>query len=156
MPDPITDRVMRYPMYEKHNDEAVVVSGQYGTSGLYCNSHLVQCRGWSDLWDLATCLAHTGEEGGGAAMEDNTAMEDLTEREMEVLMTVFRSFETGLREATIYPKVWIRRCTLYYYEPYMTYKIQVFQSHTLINIEVPIIETEHHRPTSPFLIFRTN
>lgn len=35
-------------------------------------------------------------------MED---MEDLTEREMEVMMTVFRSFETGLREATIYPKV---------------------------------------------------
>ena len=32
-------------------------------------------------------------------------MEDLTEGEMEVLMTVFRSFETGLREATIYPKV---------------------------------------------------
>ena len=35
-------------------------------------------------------------------MED---MEELTEREMEVMMTVFRSFETGLREATIYPKV---------------------------------------------------
>ena len=45
-------------------------------------------------------------------------MEDLTEREMEVMMTVFRSFETGLREATIYPKVeheimnklWLKLC----------------------------------------------
>ena len=33
--------------------------------------------------------------------------EDLTEREIEVLMTVFGSFETGLREATIYPKVMV-------------------------------------------------
>ena len=38
-------------------------------------------------------------------MENREDMEDLTEREMEVMMTVFRSFETGLREATIYPKV---------------------------------------------------
>ena len=38
-------------------------------------------------------------------MESREDMEDLTEREMEVMMTVFRSFETGLREATIYPKV---------------------------------------------------
>ena len=38
-------------------------------------------------------------------MERKNDMEDLTEREMEVLMTVFRSFETGLREATIYPNV---------------------------------------------------
>ena len=36
---------------------------------------------------------------------ERMSMEDLTEREMEVLITVFRSFETGLREATIYPKV---------------------------------------------------
>ena len=33
------------------------------------------------------------------------AEEELTEREMEVVMTVFKSYETGLREATIYPKV---------------------------------------------------
>ena len=36
---------------------------------------------------------------------DTEQVEDLTEKEMEVMMTVFRSFETGLREATIYPKV---------------------------------------------------
>ena len=32
-------------------------------------------------------------------------LEELSEREMEAVTTVFRSFETGLREATIYPKV---------------------------------------------------
>ena len=31
-------------------------------------------------------------------------LEELSEREMEAVTTVFRSFETGLREATIYPK----------------------------------------------------
>ena len=36
--------------------------------------------------------------------ERSGGLEDLTEKEMEVLMTVFRSYETGLREATIYPK----------------------------------------------------
>ena len=30
---------------------------------------------------------------------------ELTEAEMEVVMAVFKSYETGLREATIYPKV---------------------------------------------------
>ena len=30
---------------------------------------------------------------------------ELTEQEMEVVTTVFRNYETGLREATIYPKV---------------------------------------------------
>ena len=29
----------------------------------------------------------------------------LTEKEMESVTTVFRSFESGLREATIYPRV---------------------------------------------------
>ena len=38
-------------------------------------------------------------------MERNMAVEELTKREMEVVMTVFKSYETGLREATIYPKV---------------------------------------------------
>ena len=38
-------------------------------------------------------------------MERNMAVEELTEREMEVVMTVFKSYATGLREATIYSKV---------------------------------------------------
>jgi hypothetical protein len=38
-------------------------------------------------------------------LERNMAVEELTEREMEVVMTVFKTYETGLREATIYPKV---------------------------------------------------
>jgi len=37
-------------------------------------------------------------------MEEELNLEELTEQEMEVVMTVFRSYETGLREATIYPK----------------------------------------------------
>ena len=54
---------------------------------------------FSQLWEhcrgltIFTCLADEEEEG--SKMD-----EDLTEREMEVLITVFRSFETGLREAT--------------------------------------------------------
>ena len=31
-------------------------------------------------------------------------LKELSDREMEAVTTVFRSFETGLREATIYPK----------------------------------------------------
>ena len=31
--------------------------------------------------------------------------ENLTDQELEEVTAVFRSFETGLREATIYPKV---------------------------------------------------
>ena len=31
--------------------------------------------------------------------------EEMTEKEMEVVTTVFRNYETGLREATILPKV---------------------------------------------------
>ena len=30
---------------------------------------------------------------------------ELTEQELEVVTTVFRNYETGLREATIFPKV---------------------------------------------------
>ena len=41
----------------------------------------------------------------GLVMEKNKVVDELTEREMEVVMTVFKSHETGLREATIYPKV---------------------------------------------------
>jgi hypothetical protein len=39
----------------------------------------------------------------------------LTDRELEEITAVFRSFETGLREATIYPKVNSTYC-LYNYE----------------------------------------
>ena len=39
----------------------------------------------------------------------NTAGEEeeavLTQAELEVVMAVFKSYETGVREATIYPKV---------------------------------------------------
>ena len=37
----------------------------------------------------------------------NTLLEqnELTEKELDVITTVFRSYETGLREATIHPKV---------------------------------------------------
>ena len=35
----------------------------------------------------------------------NMATPEMTEAEMEVVTAVFKSFETGLREATIYPKV---------------------------------------------------
>ena len=44
-------------------------------------------------------------EGCELVMEKNKVVDELTEREMEVVMTVFKSHETGLREATIYPKV---------------------------------------------------
>ena len=36
---------------------------------------------------------------------DHLEEEELTEAELEFVTTVFKSFETGLREATIYPKV---------------------------------------------------
>ena len=36
---------------------------------------------------------------------DEPKLEDLSEREREAVTMVFRSFETGLREATIYSKV---------------------------------------------------
>ena len=35
-------------------------------------------------------------------------LEELSEKEMEAVTIVFRSFETGLREATIYAKVILR------------------------------------------------
>ena len=31
----------------------------------------------------------------------------LTQAELEVVMAVFKSYETGVREATIYPKVFV-------------------------------------------------
>ena len=37
--------------------------------------------------------------------------DELTKREIEVITTVFKSFETGLREATISPKVGVLRYT---------------------------------------------
>ena len=35
-------------------------------------------------------------------------MAEMTEKELDVVTTVFRSYETGLREATILPKVNLR------------------------------------------------
>ena len=35
----------------------------------------------------------------------DSVKEEMTEKEMDVVTTVFRNFETGLREATILPKV---------------------------------------------------
>ena len=46
--------------------------------------------------------------------EQEVMSEELTKREMEVITTVFKSFETGLREATILPKV-IRHIMLFPY-----------------------------------------
>ena len=61
------------------------------------------CRGWV----IFTCSTDTVGVGCGGwlGLERNMAVEELTEKEMEVVMTVFKSYETGLREATIYPKV---------------------------------------------------
>ena len=39
------------------------------------------------------------------AAESSAAQEELTEKELDVITSVFRSYETGLREATILPKV---------------------------------------------------
>ena len=39
------------------------------------------------------------------AAKETAKMEELTEKEMEAVTTVFRSFETGLREASIDTKV---------------------------------------------------
>ena len=43
-------------------------------------------------------------------LNDHTAkvIEEMTEKELDVVTTVFRSYETGLREATILPKVNLR------------------------------------------------
>ena len=49
---------------------------------------------------------------------------ELTEKEMDVVTTVFRSYETGLREATIMPKV-IRKCRI---ENYTTLFVGEFWS----------------------------
>ena len=37
--------------------------------------------------------------------EPEPEQDELTEKELDVITTVFRSYETGLREATILPKV---------------------------------------------------
>ena len=37
--------------------------------------------------------------------EQEVEADELTEKELDVITTVFRSYETGLREATILPKV---------------------------------------------------
>lgn len=47
--------------------------------------------------DSETSLSAPPGEGGEEAA--------LTQAELEVVMAVFKSYETGVREATIYPKV---------------------------------------------------
>ena len=58
-------------------------------------------------WVIFNCSTDTVVVGCPVwlGFERNMAVEELTEREMEVVMTVFKTYETGLREATIYPKV---------------------------------------------------
>ena len=75
-----------------------------------------------ERWDVTSSLIiHYGADtrrrhihtisSGGLIMSPKTESdnqeekEELTEAEMEFVTTVFKSFETGLREATIYPKV---------------------------------------------------
>ena len=75
-----------------------------------------------ERWDVTSSLIiHYGADtrrrhihtisSGGLIMSPKTESdnqeekEELTEAEMEFVTSVFKSFETGLREATIYPKV---------------------------------------------------
>ena len=46
-------------------------------------------------------------------MSMNPELEGLTDYEMDCITRVFRSFETGLRQATILPKVKILHPSLY-------------------------------------------
>ena len=59
--------------------------------------------------DSKTAVAGAGQEQGGceagAGAGPVVGGEQLTASEMENVTTVFRYFETGLREATILPKV---------------------------------------------------
>ena len=48
---------------------------------------------------------HKADKEKAKAKELECIKEDLTKSEMEVVTTVFRSFETGLRRASILPKV---------------------------------------------------
>ena len=48
---------------------------------------------------------HKADKEKSKAKELESIKEDLTKSEMEVVTTVFRSFETGLRRASILPKV---------------------------------------------------
>ena len=50
-------------------------------------------------------LEHKTEKDKSKVQELEGIKEDLTKREMEVVTTVFRNFETGLRRASILPKV---------------------------------------------------
>ena len=56
------------------------------------------------LWFLAQLTTHTAKMKNPS--ENNMeGKQELTEKELDVITTVFRSYETGLREATILPKV---------------------------------------------------
>ena len=86
------------------------------------SGHLDAATLGGERWDVTSSLIiHYGADtrrrhihaisSGGLIMSPKTESdnqeekEELTEAEMEFVTTVFKSFETGLREATIYPKV---------------------------------------------------
>ena len=50
-------------------------------------------------------LSEKGENAGTKETKLEKPLSDLADWEMEVVTKVFRSFETGLRERTILPKV---------------------------------------------------
>ena len=53
--------------------------------------------------------------------------EELTKREMECVTTVFKSFETGLREATISPKVvLLSHIRIFHFPAYLFFAIKYF------------------------------
>ena len=54
---------------------------------------------------LAKMLSEKGENAGTKETKLEKPLSDLADWEMEVVTKVFRSFETGLREGTILPKV---------------------------------------------------
>ena len=55
---------------------------------------------WANIRRSATIIV-----GHSIIIMTSSVEHELTEAEMEVVTAVFKSFETGLREATIYPKV---------------------------------------------------
>ena len=61
-------------------------------------------QGLLGFWCLAQLITHTAKMKNPS--ENNMeGKQELTEKELDVITTVFRSYETGLREATIQPKV---------------------------------------------------
>ena len=56
------------------------------------------------LYDLLCMIPYWSKTHSDETMANNPEM--LTERELEEVTAVFKSFETGMREATIHPKVY--------------------------------------------------